>query len=131
METKEYRGISNEFATLLDALSHPARLQIIMHLAKYKNCPANNISSRLPLSKSTVSQHMTKLKEAGLIICSPKGVCNNYELNHEKFDLLKKYFTDLINEIEYWKDKQMECSDNKENFTNLNIKIIENGRQGL
>ena len=127
METKVYRGISIELATLLDALSHPARLQIIMHMAKYKNCPANNISSRLPLSKSTVSQHMSKLKMAGLIICNPKGVCNRYELNYEKLYLLKKYFSDLINEIDSWKDKQMECTDNKGNCSNVNIKILEHG----
>jgi DNA-binding transcriptional ArsR family regulator len=114
MHTKEYRDVSIELATLLDALSHPARVQIIMHLAKYKNCPANNISSRLPLSKSTVSQHMSKLKKAELIICDPNGICNSYELNYEKLYLLKKYFSDLINEIDSWKDKQMECTDTKE-----------------
>lgn len=127
MYTKEYKDISIELATLLDALSHPARVQIIMHMAKYKNCPANNISSRLPLSKSTVSQHMSKLKKAGLIICNPKGVCNNYELNYEKLYLLKKYFSDLINEIDSWKDKQMECTDNKGICSNMNIKLIEHG----
>ena len=127
MHTKEYRDVSIELATLLDALSHPARVQIIMHLAKYKNCPANNISSRLPLSKSTVSQHMSKLKKAELIICNPNGICNSYELNYEKLYLLKKYFSDLINEIDSWKDKQMECTDNKGNCSNVNIKLIEHG----
>jgi|GEM_PF-827996 len=127
MHTKEYRDVSIELATLLDALSHPARVQIIMHLAKYKNCPANNISSRLPLSKSTVSQHMSKLKKAELIICNPNGICNSYELNYEKLYLLKKYFSDLINEIDSWKDKQMECTDNKGICSNMNIKLIEHG----
>ena len=127
MHTKEYRDVSIELATLLDALSHPARVQIIMHMAKYKNCPANNISSRLPLSKSTVSQHMSKLKKAELIICNPNGICNSYELNYEKLYLLKKYFSDLINEIDSWKDKQMECTDNKGICSNMNIKLIEHG----
>ncbi|MCA1759877.1 MAG: metalloregulator ArsR/SmtB family transcription factor [Bacteroidales bacterium] len=73
-----------EIAKTLQSLAHPARLQIVEHLAKYIECPAGSISSELPLSKSTVSQHMTKLREAGLISCNPSGVCQNYRLNIEK-----------------------------------------------
>jgi DNA-binding transcriptional ArsR family regulator len=50
---------------MLNALSHPARLQIMLHLAKYNGCQARSISERLPLAKSTVSEHLSKLKEAG------------------------------------------------------------------
>ena|SRR6056297_3688185 len=81
---KKYTDHQTDLAALLDALSHPARLQIVEHLALYKECPAGKISEKLPLSKSTVSQHMTKLKEAGLITCSPYGICQHYELNDEK-----------------------------------------------
>ena len=85
METiKKYTNTQTDLAAVLDALSHPARLQIVEHLAQYDECPAGKISEKLPLSKSTVSQHMTKLKEAGLITCSPYGICQHYKLNDEK-----------------------------------------------
>jgi len=85
METiKKYTNTQTDLAVVLDALSHPARLQIVEHLAQYDECPAGKISEKLPLSKSTVSQHMTKLKEAGLISCSPYGICQHYKLNDEK-----------------------------------------------
>ena len=85
METiKKYTNTQTDLAVLLDALSHQARLQIVEHLAQYDECPAGKISEKLPLSKSTVSQHMTKLKEAGLISCSPYGICQHYKLNDEK-----------------------------------------------
>ena len=85
METiKKYTNTQTDLAVLLDALSHPARLQIVDHLAQYDECPAGKISEKLPLSKSAVSQHMAKLKEAGLISCSPYGICQHYKLNDEK-----------------------------------------------
>jgi ArsR family transcriptional regulator, arsenate/arsenite/antimonite-responsive transcriptional repressor len=82
----KYSEIFIELAASLQALAHPARLQIVEHLAKYHECPAGAISSELPLSKSTVSQHMAKLREAGLISCNPDGVCQNYRLNMEKLN---------------------------------------------
>jgi len=89
MQTSPYQDITLKLAPMLDALSHPARLQIVLHLAKYKNCPAGSISTRLPLCKSTVSQHMSKLKKAGLITCTPDGVYQNYQLNDKIFALVK------------------------------------------
>ena len=109
METSPYQDITLKLAPMLDALSHPARLQIVLHLAKYKNCPAGSISNRFPLCKSTVSQHMSKLKEAGLITCTPDGVCQNYQLNDKNFALVKKYFLNFYEQIDDWKEKRSEC----------------------
>lgn len=97
-------------AALLDVLSHPARLQILLHLSKYKSCPAGNISEQLPLSKSTVSQHMAKLKEAGLITCTPDGVCQKYRLNSEKFVIVKKYFNDFFELVEQKQHDRADCA---------------------
>lgn len=114
METIIYQDVPLKLAPLLHALSHPARLQILLHLSKYKSCPAGNISKRLPISKSTVSQHMAKLREAGLISCTPDGVCQNYQINIEKFALVKKYFNDFSSLIEIRQNNQDTCChDNK------------------
>lgn len=83
---KKYNGTFIGLTAALQALAHPARLQILEHLAKYHECPAGAISSELPLSKSTVSQHMAKLREAGLISCSPAGICQNYRLNERRLN---------------------------------------------
>ena len=100
METiKKYTNTQTDLALLLDALSHPARLQIVEHLVQYEECPAGKISEKLPLSKSTVSQHMTKLKKAGLISCSPFGICQHYKLNDERvieaIEALQKFLKTL------------------------------------
>ena len=49
------------------ALSHPARIAILRHLASSDTCCFSEISNELPLADSTVSQHMAELKNAGLI----------------------------------------------------------------
>ena len=109
MENTSYHDISVKLAPLLDAMSHPARLQILLHLAKYNGCPAWNISNRLPISKSTVSQHMAKLKEVGLIECDADGTSQRYRLSDDTFALLKAYFLDFFNEIEASKSSRVEC----------------------
>jgi ArsR family transcriptional regulator, arsenate/arsenite/antimonite-responsive transcriptional repressor len=54
-------------AAVAKALSHPARVQILAVLAEEKTCICGDIVDKLPLSQSTVSQHLSELKSAGLI----------------------------------------------------------------
>jgi len=109
MEATEYQDISIKLAPMLDALSHPARLQIILHLAKYNGCPAGSISERLPLSKSTVSQHLAKLKEAGIITATPDGLCQRYSLNDEALNELNTQYHNLLNTIRELSKTKIEC----------------------
>ncbi len=99
-----------KLAAMLDALSHPARLQILSHLSEYNRCPAGSISNQLPISKSTVSIHLTKLKEAGIITCTPNGACLNYQLNDDYLSLVKEQFNNFIVQIEMHKNNRKECS---------------------
>ncbi|MCX8129053.1 MAG: metalloregulator ArsR/SmtB family transcription factor [Clostridia bacterium] len=55
-----------EKAELLKALSHPHRLCIIKGLLESK-CNVTKIQECLGLPQSTVSQHLSKLKAAGII----------------------------------------------------------------
>jgi ArsR family transcriptional regulator, arsenate/arsenite/antimonite-responsive transcriptional repressor len=95
---KSYKETFIDVAEALQALAHPARLQVIEHLAKYHECPAGQISNELPISKSTVSQHMTKLREAGFIVSNQDGLCQNYRLNHKK---LNEAFQQMATFAEY------------------------------
>jgi len=123
MNTETYNTIPLNLAPLLGALSHPARLQIMLHLSKFKGCQANSISNKLPLAKSTVSEHLNKLKEVGLISCTNEGTCSNYRISEEGYELLKIYFNEFIGAVEQWQGKQNVCSienDNiQKNCTNL------------
>ena len=56
-----------ELAVLSKALGHPARVKIVRLLIRKNACICGDIVAELPLSQSTVSQHLKVLKEAGLI----------------------------------------------------------------
>ena len=67
-----------ELATFAKVISHPARLAILKYLAETKTCISGDISDYIPLSRSTVSQHLSDLKELGLIHGSIDGLKVNY-----------------------------------------------------
>ena len=66
-KTAEFTKKQNDLASLTKALGHPARIAIIEFLIEKKSCVCGDIVDELPLSQSTVSQHLSELKKAGLI----------------------------------------------------------------
>ncbi len=83
------------FATMCKALSHPARLKIVNYLKQVDQCICGTIVDILPLSQSTVSQHLKILKEANLIWGEVDGPRTCYCLNIEMFDKFKKMAAEL------------------------------------
>jgi ArsR family transcriptional regulator len=88
-----------ETAAIFKALSNPARLAILKYLAGTKVCISGDISDELPLSRTTVHQHLAELKKLDLIKGEIAGVKTNYCLNTEKIravkDSLSGFFTDI------------------------------------
>lgn len=84
-----------EIANICKALSHPARVAIVAHLSKCCNCISGDITKEIPLSRTTVSQHLQELKKVGLIQGEIDGVkvnyCLNYKIVEKYFDLLKMF----------------------------------------
>ena len=72
-----------ECAELFKAVAHPARIAILKYLAETKTCVTGDISEELPLSRSTVNQHLAELKKAGLIQGAIEGVNTKYCLDPE------------------------------------------------
>lgn len=85
----------HKFAEMLKALGHPARLAIVKFLAENNQCVCGNISDELPLAKSTVSQHLKKLKEANLIKGTIDGQNTCYCLNKEGFEEFGIFLNEL------------------------------------
>ncbi len=63
----EFSSKENRLTKYTKALAHPARIAILKLLATKATCQCGDIVTELPLSQSTVSQHLKELKEAGLI----------------------------------------------------------------
>jgi DNA-binding transcriptional ArsR family regulator len=87
-------------AVYFKALGHPARLQVLQFLAKTQNCISGDISDELPLSRTTVNQHLKELKDAGLIKGHIEGVKMKYCLDSEKVNEMKKLLTGFLDEIQ-------------------------------
>jgi ArsR family transcriptional regulator, arsenate/arsenite/antimonite-responsive transcriptional repressor len=86
----------NSAAVLFKALAHPARLAILQYLAETKVCITGDISDELPLSRTTINQHLTELKNAGLIQGHVDGVKVNYCLDPQKVCEMGKVFQELF-----------------------------------
>ncbi len=99
-KTELFTEVLQERANLFKALAHPARLQILQFLAETKTCISGDISEELPLSRTTVNQHLKELKEAGLIQGHVEGVKTNYCLDYDKIEEMKKILGEFLNEIE-------------------------------
>jgi DNA-binding transcriptional ArsR family regulator len=82
------------------ALAHPARLAILQYLAETKVCISGDISDELPLSRTTVSQHLKELKEIGLIKGEISGARMNYCLDADKLCEMKSIINKFLGEID-------------------------------
>ncbi len=87
-------------ASLFKALSHPARLAILQYLTEAGVCITGDISDELPLSRTTVKQHLTELKNAGLIQGKVEGVKVNYCLDPKGICELGKVFNKFYEVID-------------------------------
>ena len=87
-------------ASLFKALAHPARLQILQFLAETKTCISGDISEELPLSRTTVNQHLKELKDAGLIRGHVEGVKTNYCLDYDNTKKIKELLLGFLDEID-------------------------------
>ena len=88
----DYLTEEKQIALYAKALGHPARIAILNFLASLDTCFFGDIFEVLPISKSTVSQHLTELKNAGLIqgtIESPKV---KYCIHSENWKKASKVF---------------------------------------
>jgi ArsR family transcriptional regulator len=68
-------------AVRLAALSHPARIRILQHLASRSSCCCREVVEEFELAQSTVSQHLKVLVEAGLVKFAPDRQRSRYALD--------------------------------------------------
>jgi DNA-binding transcriptional ArsR family regulator len=94
-----------ELAEFAKALAHPARIAILKLLAQRNECICGEIVDVLPLSQSTVSQHLKELKNAGLIDGSIDGPRSCYCINWKAFEKFMDEFSFLFNKLKIQNEK--------------------------
>lgn len=88
--TERYNKVDISLSRFAKALAHPARISILRLLSVRKSCYFNEISKTLPLAESTVSQHLTELKSAGLIVGNSEPPKIKYSINIQKLKKVRK-----------------------------------------
>ncbi len=78
------------------ALGHPVRVYILELLSKQSCCYSGDLSEVLPIAKSTLSQHLKELKNAGLIQGEIEAPKIKYCLNSENWEEAKKLFEKFL-----------------------------------
>ena len=77
-------------------MGHPTRMFILELLSRQSCCYSGDLTEVLPIAKSTLSQHLKELKDAGLIqgeIEAPKiKYCLNQKNWNEAKTLMKNMF---------------------------------------
>ena len=93
---RKYSEQEERLARFAKAMGHPTRIAILKFLVAQKCCFFGDIHEVLPIAKATVSQHLSELKEAGLIqgeIFPPKV---KYCINTDNWKLAKTLFNEFL-----------------------------------
>ncbi len=98
-KTEEFTREEIFLADLAKALSHPARIKILEILNESSICMCGEIVDKLPLSQSTVSQHLKELKKVGLILGEIEGPKICYCVNTKMLIDAKTAFDKLFNKF--------------------------------
>jgi len=59
-------------------MAHPARVRILRLLAEQSECRGADVFGELPLAQSTVSQHLSVLRDAGIVVAHSVGQASVY-----------------------------------------------------
>jgi DNA-binding transcriptional ArsR family regulator len=95
-KSEEFSVRDNRVARYAKALGHPARVAILKLLARKQACICGDIVDELPLSQSTISQHLKELKEAGLIQGEIEGSRVCYCINQKEWDAARQAMSELF-----------------------------------
>lgn len=86
----------NRIAELGKAFSHPARVAIIRYLLEKNACVCGDLVDVLPLSQSTVSQHLKELKRIGILKGNVEGASVCYCINEVTWEEIKLTFKSMF-----------------------------------
>ena len=92
----EFSVKENRIAKYAKALGHPARIAILKLLANKQTCVCGDIVDELPLSQSTVSQHLKELKAAGLITGEIEGAKVCYCIDAKEWKVAQQWLNQLF-----------------------------------
>lgn len=92
----EITSDQERLARFAKAMGHPTRVAILNFLAQRNECFFGDIHEVLPIAKATVSQHLSELKDAGLIQGTIEPPKVKYCINRENWNIARQMFDDMF-----------------------------------
>ncbi len=83
-------------ARFTKAMGHPIRMYVLELLSNQTCCYSGDLTEDLPIAKSTLSQHLKELKDAGLIKGEIEAPKIKYCLNQENWKLARALFNKFM-----------------------------------
>ncbi|MDH6355865.1 ArsR family transcriptional regulator [Dysgonomonas sp. PH5-45] len=99
MQKQELTKEQERMARFAKAMGHPIRIAILQMLANQTCCFHGDMSELLPIAKSTLSQHLNELKDAGLIQGEITPPTVKYCINRENWALVEKLLGGFIESV--------------------------------
>ena len=97
MKKKRVAEDYQKVARYAKAMGHPVRMYVLDLLSRQQCCYSGDLSEVLPIAKSTLSQHLKELKEAGLIQGEIEAPKIKYCINQKNWEEAKSLFQNLMN----------------------------------
>ena len=91
-KTENFSKTTMQMSDLLRALGNPARFEIISLIRFEKECLSYKISEKISLSQSTISKHISELKNVNLITTQSSKNGISYAINQEVWQKIENYF---------------------------------------
>ena len=82
----------------LAALADPTREQIF-RLIRRAPSSVRELTDRVDISQPAVSQHLKVLREASLVIVTPRGASNIYSVNPAGVETLRNWIEELWDDV--------------------------------
>ena len=77
------KKLLTDLSEMLKVIAHPVRLCIVRRLWREGSCNVTFMQECLEMPQSTISQHLAKLKQAGIIVGERQGLEVKYSLKNE------------------------------------------------
>ena len=100
-KTFHFSAKQNALASLAKAFAHPARIAIIQKILENKTCIVGDLSQELPLSQSTISQHIKELKGAGILKGEIEGPSVCYCIDEKNWKVAKLLLSEFLDSIDH------------------------------
>lgn len=101
--SKDFTQNEQDLAKIAKVLSHPARVRIITTLIKKHTLSSGELTSSIPLARSSTLQHITALKDDGWLITETDGSSILYSLNTSLIHRIKDIFNPLLTDFQQYR----------------------------